>query len=139
NDGKTHNPSVIKNTFETFVIVMNGESSTDHLNGGMIGAVLIALFYYLFDVTGAKFIAFIMIVIGITLITGKSFGEAFGKVISFCLNFIKNQWSAFMNDMKEWMNSRKVKREERKSQKQQQRENKRNEEPEREEEEASET
>ncbi|WNS77233.1 DNA translocase FtsK [Bacillus sp. DTU_2020_1000418_1_SI_GHA_SEK_038] len=110
NSGKVQNPSVIKQTFEMFEMVRNSETSTEKLYGGMIGAILIAVFFYLFDVAGAKFIALIMIIIGITLVTGRTFGEAFGKLLTAIGKFMKNQWDAFILDMKEWGRNRKVKR-----------------------------
>ena len=79
NDGKFKNPSVISNTWEIFMMEVKGETSTTDLGGGMIGAVLFAMFHYLFAETGTKIIAFMFIIIGFILLTGKSFGEFIGK------------------------------------------------------------
>ncbi|WP_251549171.1 DNA translocase FtsK [Neobacillus muris] len=111
-DGKLSNPSVIKNTWELFMMELRGESSTTDLGGGILGAILYALFHYLFAETGTKIIAFIFIIIGFILLTGKSFGELLAKVMTVCLGFFKTQWDEFKLDMSEW----KQKQQERKNQ-----------------------
>jgi S-DNA-T family DNA segregation ATPase FtsK/SpoIIIE len=113
NDGKFNDPSVISNTWELFMMELRGETSTTDLGGGMIGAVLFALFHYLFAETGTKIIAFIFILIGIILLTGKSFGDFIGKIMIVLIDFSKNQWDAFRTDMSEW----KQKQQERKADK----------------------
>ncbi|KIY20757.1 FtsK/SpoIIIE family DNA translocase [Mesobacillus subterraneus] len=102
NGGKFADPSVIKNTFELYVMEAKGESSTTDLGGGMIGAVLFALFYYLFDAAGSQLIAFLLIIIGGILVTGKTFTETAGKITAPMVGFIKNQWLSFIEDVKHW-------------------------------------
>lgn len=68
----------------------------------MLGAVLFALFHYLFAETGTKIIAFIFILIGVILLTGKSFGDFVGKIMMVLVDFSKSQWDAFKTDMTEW-------------------------------------
>ncbi len=102
NDGKFKDPSVISNTWELFMMELRGESSTTDLGGGMLGAILFALFNYLFAETGTKIIAFIFIIIGFILLTGKSFGDFIGKVMMSFISFSKNQWEAFKTDLVEW-------------------------------------
>ena len=58
----------------------SGERNPADLGGGMIGAILFALFYYLFDEAGTKLLAFVLIVIGFILLTGKTFGESIVKI-----------------------------------------------------------
>lgn len=102
NGGKFENPSVIKNTFDLFVMEAKGETSTTDLGGGMIGAIMFALFYYLFDAAGSQLIAFFLIIIGIILVTGKTLGESAGKILLPAGGFIKEQWNSFVDDLKEW-------------------------------------
>ncbi|UQD51761.1 cell division protein FtsK [Bacillus methanolicus] len=102
NGGKFKDPSVIANTWELFWMEVRGETSTTDLGGGMIGAVLFALCHYLFDEAGTKLIAAVLIMIGFVLLTGKTFGDALGKIFSSLGKFIKNQWSAFLEDVKNW-------------------------------------
>ncbi|MDN3014732.1 DNA translocase FtsK [Paenibacillus sp. BSR1-1] len=123
NDGKFNDPSVISNTWELFKMDLKGETSTTDLGGGILGAILFALFHYLFAETGTKIIAFIFILIGFILLTGKSFGDFVGKMMVTLFGFTKNQWEAFTTDMSEWKQKQQERRNERKSQRQQQREN----------------
>ncbi|WP_102271402.1 DNA translocase FtsK [Cytobacillus massiliigabonensis] len=110
NGGKFEDPSVIANTWELFWMEVNGETSTTDLGGGMIGATLFALFYFLFDEAGSKIIAFVLIIIGCILLTGKTLGDALNKLGSSILNIAKRQWEAFINDMKELKGSQKEKK-----------------------------
>ena len=64
--------SVLK---ETWRILITSGGIKDHshaLGGGMIGAVIFACFYALFDSAGAKIAGWLMVLIGIVLITGKA-------------------------------------------------------------------
>ncbi|MFE8699137.1 DNA translocase FtsK [Cytobacillus sp. FJAT-54145] len=121
NGGKFQDPSVIGNTWELYWMEINGETSTTDLGGGMLGAILFALFYYLFAEAGTKIIAVVLIMIGFILLTGKTFGEAVGKVLISISNFSKKQWDAFLNDLAEWRQDRKEKKEIRKLEKEKQR------------------
>ncbi|MFL6557986.1 MAG: DNA translocase FtsK, partial [Bacillus sp. (in: firmicutes)] len=123
NDGKFKDPSVISNTWELFMMELRGETSTIDLGGGMVGAVLFALFHYLFAETGTKIIAFIFILIGIILLTGKSFGDFIGKIMMVLVDFSKNQWDAFKTDMTEWKQKQQERKAERTTQKRQEQEN----------------
>ncbi|TYS46691.1 DNA translocase FtsK [Bacillus infantis] len=101
NGGKFEDPSVIGNTWELFWMEAGGETSTTDLGGGMVGSVLFAMSYFLFDEAGTKLIAALLIIIGLVLLTGKTFGEAAGKLFISIWGFIKKQWEAFLEDMKE--------------------------------------
>ncbi|MEH7440895.1 DNA translocase FtsK [Bacillus sp. JJ1122] len=102
NGGKFENPSVIKNTFDLFVMEAKGETSTTDLGGGMIGAIMFAMFYYLFDAAGSQLVAFVLIIIGTILVTGKTFGEAAGKILVPIGRFVNDQWNSFIEDLKHW-------------------------------------
>ncbi|MDQ1146685.1 S-DNA-T family DNA segregation ATPase FtsK/SpoIIIE [Bacillus sp. SORGH_AS 510] len=123
NDGKFKDPSVISNTWELFMMELQGETSTTDLGGGILGAILFALFHYLFAETGTKIIAFIFIIIGFILLTGKSFGDFIGKVMLTLFDFSKGQWEAFKTDMSEWKQNQEVRKTEKKEQKAKQKEN----------------
>lgn len=110
NGGKFKDPSVIKNTFDLFVMEAKGETSTTDLGGGMIGAVMFALFYYLFDAAGSQLIAFLLIIIGAILVTGRTFSETAGKLLMPIGRFIKDQWLSFLEDMKHWRESQQHKK-----------------------------
>ncbi|ULT58608.1 DNA translocase FtsK [Neobacillus drentensis] len=123
NNGKFKDPSVISNTWELFMMEVRGETSTTDLGGGILGAVLFALFHYLFAETGTKIIAFIFILIGIILLTGKSIGDFVGKIIMTVFDFSRGQWEAFKLDMSEWKQKQTERRNERIAEKQQEKEN----------------
>ncbi|WP_071459501.1 FtsK/SpoIIIE family DNA translocase [Bacillus massilinigeriensis] len=108
--GKNGDPSAISNTFKLFELEARGKSNPLGLGGGMTGAVLFAMFYYLFDATGTQLIAFVLIMIGIVLITGRTFGDVAGKVITRSAKFLKEQWDAFLVDIREWKQKRSVKK-----------------------------
>ncbi|PLR77694.1 cell division protein FtsK [Bacillus sp. V3-13] len=108
--GSFTNPSVISNTWDLFRMEINGQTSTTDLGGGMIGAVLFALFYYLFDEAGTKLIATLFIIIGFILLTGKTFGGTAAKIGGFLWNFGKKNWLAFVDDIKESTTRRRERR-----------------------------
>jgi DNA segregation ATPase FtsK/SpoIIIE, S-DNA-T family len=129
NEGKFENPSVIGNTWELFMMELRGETSTTDLGGGILGAVLYALFHYLFAETGTKIIAFIFILVGFILLTGKSFGDFVGKIILAVFGFSKNQWAAFKSDVTQWKQKQQDRKNERSTRSQQGQENQQTEVP----------
>jgi DNA segregation ATPase FtsK/SpoIIIE, S-DNA-T family len=100
--GQFDNPSVIANTWELYRMELRGEASTSDLGGGMIGAILFAISHYLFAETGTKIIAFIIIIIGFVLVTGRTFGDVVAKISVASGQFLANQWNQFIQDLKEW-------------------------------------
>lgn len=98
--GVLSSPSVISNTWELFLLEVKGEIRTPDLGGGMVGAILFAASYYLFAAAGSRIISFILILIGIVLITGRSLSSTLGKVIRPFGSFMKSQAIAFFEDMK---------------------------------------
>jgi DNA segregation ATPase FtsK/SpoIIIE, S-DNA-T family len=102
NDGNFENPSVIMNTWDLYWMDVNGDTSTSDLGGGMIGSILFAVSYFLFDSQGARIVSAAFILIGIILVTGKSLGEVLGRIGSRFSDFLGSQWAAFKNDMTDW-------------------------------------
>jgi DNA segregation ATPase FtsK/SpoIIIE, S-DNA-T family len=96
------NPSIIRTTWELFWNEVRGESANTDLGGGMIGAFFFAASYQLFDELGTKWICFFLFVIGTVFITGKSLRETVGKVVIMLASFLKQQWLAFVADIKQW-------------------------------------
>jgi S-DNA-T family DNA segregation ATPase FtsK/SpoIIIE len=119
-------PSVIIHTFNAWKDeVLHITPKVDLLGGGMTGAVLYAVFYFLFSESGAKIIAFVFILIGFILITGRSFGDFVGKILTGFFNFSKDQWGAFKEDVSEWKERQQEKAEQKRSEQQQTRQNRR--------------
>lgn len=125
--GRFENPSVIYNTWQLFWMEVNKQSSTVDLGGGMIGAVLFALFHYLFDTAGTKIISFIVIIIGGMLLTGKTVSGAFRKVMLSIWEFLLGQWTAFKEDVTEWKEKHEEKKQAKKEEKQARKERRRQE------------
>ncbi|WP_332284380.1 DNA translocase FtsK [Bacillus safensis] len=92
--------SVIRNTFELFLMDMKGETGSPDLGGGMIGAVLFAASYFLFAQAGSQIMAIVLMLIGIVLITNRSLQEMVKKVTIPVSQFMVRQWKAFVEDMK---------------------------------------
>ncbi|MFK2825053.1 DNA translocase FtsK [Bacillus sp. B190/17] len=110
-DRPFNEPSVLINTWELYWLeVKEGMTSGNDLGGGMIGAMLFAVSYFLFDALGTKILSFVLIMIGLILITGRSFGEVFNNVFTSGKKGLKKQWDAFLKDMKDWKAERKSKR-----------------------------
>lgn len=106
NGGAFTDPSVIMNTWRLYWGEVTNQASTSDLGGGMIGALMFAVFYYLFDEAGSKIIAFLLIIVGIILITGKTFGPAMGDMTISFAQFLKKQWLAFLDDVKGWVSKK---------------------------------
>ncbi|MGG3558171.1 DNA translocase FtsK [Peribacillus frigoritolerans] len=103
-------PSVISNTWELFWMEVTGKASSKDLGGGMIGAILFAASYFLFDEAGSKIVSFLFIIVGAVLLTGKTLGETLGKFFWGLGGFFKKQWSAFRDDVKTWNEDKKEKK-----------------------------
>ncbi|MCY8913100.1 DNA translocase FtsK [Bacillus atrophaeus] len=98
--GSIQSASVIRNTWELFLMDMNGNSASPDLGGGMIGALLFAASHFLFASTGSQIMAIVIILMGMILITGRSLQETLKKWMGPIGRFIREQWAAFIDDMK---------------------------------------
>jgi DNA segregation ATPase FtsK/SpoIIIE, S-DNA-T family len=109
-DGVFTSPSVILNTKDLFFIEANGQVASQDLGGGMIGAILLAAFYFLFAAKGAILVGIIFILLGILLITGQPFSDLLMKVFSPITSFTRKQVLAFSEDLREWRLKRRAKK-----------------------------
>lgn len=101
-NGQFTNPSVIVNTKNLFMLEAANKVGSVNLGGGMIGAIMFAMCFFLFDETGAYIIGGILIVLGILCITNKHIGEVLAPILSL----VRKQLSAFSSDIKGWKVSR---------------------------------
>ncbi|PWA13562.1 cell division protein FtsK [Pueribacillus theae] len=104
--------SVINHTVKR---LLSGDPSVE-TGGGMVGALSFAFFYQLFDEGGTVFISFILLIIAILLITGKSPLRFFIHVINKMAGFLLNSVKEMANDFKQWRQSlveKKVKKKQR--------------------------
>ncbi|MBW8348929.1 DNA translocase FtsK [Bacillus sp. IITD106] len=102
--------SIIANTYNDFFQIMKGNTSTKELGGGMVGALLTTVTYFIFGSLGTKIFSFFLMLISFILITGKSIGEVMGSIGKWIGHFFKSQWTIFMTDLKEWKEERKEKK-----------------------------
>ncbi|HWO96890.1 MAG TPA: DNA translocase FtsK [Bacillus sp. (in: firmicutes)] len=102
-DGAFAHPSVILNTWDLFLLEAKGQSVPRDLGGGMVGAVLFAAFYYLFDSLGTEFFAFILMIIGLILLTGRSLRETLYKLLAPVFSFLISETKEGLLDIKDWL------------------------------------
>jgi DNA segregation ATPase FtsK/SpoIIIE, S-DNA-T family len=81
-NGQWNDASVIRNTWEIYKGQITGSIPAQYLGGGMIGAVGFAFFFLLFGTTGAMFMAIILILIGVLLLTGRSLRDEMQRLIN---------------------------------------------------------
>ena len=103
--------SIIANTFQDFIQIVKGNTSTKELGGGMIGAILTSVTYFIFGSLGSKILGFFAMVIGLILLTGKSLGDLLTKIWNGFVQFMNKLWTTFKADMKVWLEERKEGRE----------------------------
>ncbi|WP_456275439.1 DNA translocase FtsK [Bacillus sp. AK128] len=99
-EGVFSEPSVIRNTFEIFMNEFGEQTATHDLGGGMVGAILFALFHVLFAAKGTELIAILFIIIGVILLTGLSLKEVSSKVFLPVASFAKKQFTEFLEDIR---------------------------------------
>ncbi|MFC0296777.1 FtsK/SpoIIIE family DNA translocase [Geobacillus jurassicus] len=100
-------PSVIRTTWRLFWNEASGKAAEVDLGGGMVGALLFAASYQLFDSPGTKWICFLLFVVGFVVLTGKSLRETVGKWVAMAAAFVRQEWLAFVEDIKQWRAGRK--------------------------------
>ena len=64
--------SVLKETWRILISMDGIVNRSNSLGGGMIGGLLFSMFHILFDAGGAKIAGFVLLAIGLILITGKA-------------------------------------------------------------------
>ncbi|WP_458413844.1 DNA translocase FtsK [Schinkia sp. CFF1] len=108
NQAPLGNPSIIKNTWSQFW----GETKAGTpkaLGGGMVGALLFAISYFLFDALGTKIIFLFLMLIGLILLTGISLRDVLSTGGKYITQFIKNQFTGFAGDLQTWISGKKEK------------------------------
>src|SRR5690606_25951254 len=108
--------SVITNTWDLFVMEINGDTSTTGLGGGMVGALLYALTYMLFDAQGSRLVSWVLILTGIIVLTGKSYSDLFHKIWGKLSVFFKETWKNLKKDIQTLKEKRATSKTEEKSQ-----------------------
>lgn len=81
--------SVIRNTWHLFWLEMKeGTPASSDLGGGMIGALAFSVSHVLFAELGTYFLCFILFIIGVILLTGKSLSDLLIKGIQYVYRFV---------------------------------------------------
>ena len=70
---------VLKATIDNFLHSISALTITNQNGGGILGALFACLFASLFDVVGAKIVAWVLLVLGIVMFTGVSIFDAIRK------------------------------------------------------------
>lgn len=80
-----------------------GKASLEHgIGGGMVGAFLYSILYFLFDYLGARLIQYMLFVMGFILATGVSYVDL-GNIVK---GRFSNVGQNFKDRMKEWLQDR---------------------------------
>ncbi|WAA13549.1 FtsK/SpoIIIE family DNA translocase [Fervidibacillus halotolerans] len=114
-EGPFEKPSVIINTWELFWMDVHTPNEGVDLGGGMIGALLFAIFHLLFAVKGAKLFGYVILIVGIMLLTGKSFTDLISQIFHSITSFFKNTTDQLKKDVKKWRNKGKKNKTKKKS------------------------
>ncbi|WP_413381500.1 DNA translocase FtsK [Alkalihalobacillus sp. 1P02AB] len=102
--------SVIRNTFRLFSMELRGETSaSEDLGGGMVGSVVFAVSHFLFAESGSYFLCFILFIIGLILITGKSFTEFAASSFRKSYVYLTDSFNNFIREGKLWKEQTKEK------------------------------
>lgn len=75
-------PSIIKTSWNYYLAYVQDTIDPAALGGGMVGAILFALSYYLLSATGAKIIAFFLVLIGILILSNTSLSSIVQKLFA---------------------------------------------------------
>ncbi|WP_062050828.1 DNA translocase FtsK [Bacillus sp. JCM 19034] len=104
--------SVIRQTWRLYWLEMRGQAPNEDLGGGMIGAFSFAISHFLFAEAGTYLFGFVLIIVGIILLTGKSASNLLNKGFRAMYTFIldtfqslavelKRAWKAFTRRLKQ--------------------------------------
>ncbi|ARJ40084.1 cell division protein FtsK [Sporosarcina ureae] len=86
--------SALKETWKVLITNDGIHDQTGTLGGGMLGAVLFAMFYSLVDSSGATVAGVLLLLIGIILLTGKALIPFLVEQTPILMNAIKKKWAA---------------------------------------------
>ncbi|HLS23407.1 MAG TPA: DNA translocase FtsK [Pseudogracilibacillus sp.] len=74
--------SILKRSWEHFVLYIKGVGVSSQLGGGIVGALLLTVTYYLFSFAGAKIVAVFSLLIGLLFLTNLSFEQVINRLHS---------------------------------------------------------
>lgn len=74
-----HDGSILAMTWDRMTLMMRGEGTFYSIGGGLIGAILLSVTYYLFSGAGAAIVSVFLFLIGIVFVSEKSMGDVLAK------------------------------------------------------------
>ncbi|MCP3026064.1 DNA translocase FtsK [Halobacillus sp. A5] len=86
-----NNGGVFELTWDRLILMMRGEMSSTSIGGGMIGAFLLLITYYLFSATGSVIFSMFLFIIGAMFFTERSIGE----LLAYFTDKSKESYSRF--------------------------------------------
>ncbi|MDX8046996.1 DNA translocase FtsK [Gracilibacillus sp. S3-1-1] len=99
-------PSIIGQSFTFYMDYVKGIGSTAHLGGGMVGAIMFAISYFLFSSTGAMILAAFVMLVGIIVFSNLSIGDLFAKLLAK----LQDHWTKTKQKLVNWKETRSEKR-----------------------------
>lgn len=99
--------SIMKATWDHFIVFMNGQGVSSQLGGGLIGGILFTLNHYLFSTAGAKIVAVFSIFIGMIFMTNISIGNIYMKGKRWGEQLVHK----LVEKRKQWQEQRKIEKE----------------------------
>lgn len=106
------NQSILYGTWVLYKSEWVGFNPSTSMGGGMIGALMLAAFIRLFAIVGTLFMAGVMLIISVLLITGKSLRETVGSIFGSVGKSTKTIFSRQKEKMNEAKERRKTEKEE---------------------------
>ncbi|HLQ73823.1 MAG TPA: DNA translocase FtsK [Bacillota bacterium] len=76
-------PSIFSLTWNHYLDYIRDEGSVIQLGGGLLGAFLSTVIYYLFSASGAKIVAIFLMVISMVVLTNRSVGDLFNQGVEY--------------------------------------------------------
>ncbi|WP_163536849.1 DNA translocase FtsK [Gracilibacillus sp. YIM 98692] len=96
-------PSIVRETLNFYTDFVKGERDASFLGGGMVGAILYAISFYLFSHIGAQIVAFFIIGIGLMTLMNISIGD----ILSNLWTKVKKR---FFARYKQWKENKQIKK-----------------------------
>lgn len=101
--------SVIRNTWQLFLLDVTNQSTSTDLGGGMVGAVGFAVTHFLFDEAGTILVAIVSFILAFIFITGRSVSEVVAKVLGSTIQLSRRIFQKGKENLSESFQSMKEK------------------------------
>lgn len=106
-------PPIMKQSFQFYQDFLQNQRDASYLGGGMVGALLYAIAYFLFSDIGAKITAFFLLIIGVLIISNLSVSDLLKKLGSKLHVVVKKATESFKN----WKEAQQQKRQQKNAEK----------------------